>query len=255
MPKLQLLLHNSTISTDNPSFIMGIINANNDSFWKGSRFTGKKAINQALKMIDDGADILDIGAESSRPGATYISEKEEIDALLPLIKQIRKKSNIPISIDTRKLSVMKACFQEGANILNDISALEDDDNLPYFIADSKIPVILMHKKGTPIDMQNNPKYDDIVKEVSDYLIDRCKFAISKGISPNKIILDSGIGFGKNLEHNKKLIVSSSTILQNVQNEIKCNEHPQHIVMALSRKTCIGEMTSQKVENIFNTQKG
>lgn len=248
MAKLQLLLHNKTISTENPSFIMGIINSNNNSFWKGSRFTGKKAINQALKMIDDGADILDIGAESSRPGAKYISDKEELQSLLPLIKQIRKHSDIPISIDTRKLPVMKACFEEGANILNDISALEDDGNLPYFLADSKIPVILMHKKGDPDNMQINPQYDDIITEVSNYLLDRCNFAISKGISPDKIILDAGIGFGKNLNHNKKLILSSGTILQNVQNGLKCELRPNHIVMALSRKTCIGELTSQNVEN-------
>ena len=246
MKKLQLNLQNRIISTENPSFIMGIINANQDSFWKGSRFTGKKAINQALKLIDEGADILDIGAESSRPGANYISEREELKSLLPLIKQIRKFSNIPISIDSRKLSVMKACYEEGADILNDISALEDDEKLPYFLADSKIPVILMHKKGNPKNMQNNPEYEDIVKEVSDYLTTRCQFAISKGISPDKLILDAGIGFGKNLNHNKKLILSSSSILQNVQNELKCNVLPQHIVMALSRKTCIGELTSKKV---------
>ena len=248
MKKLQLNLQNRIISTENPSFIMGIINANQDSFWKGSRFTGKKAINQALKLIDEGADILDIGAESSRPGANYISDREELKSLLPLIKQIRKFSNIPISIDSRKLTVMKACYEEGADILNDISALEDDEKLPYLLADSKIPVILMHKKGNPKNMQNNPEYEDIVKEVSDYLTTRCQFAISKGISPDKLILDAGIGFGKNLNHNKKLILSSSSILQNVQNELKCNVLPQHIVMALSRKTCIGELTSKKVED-------
>lgn len=137
MKKLQLNLHNRIISTENPSFVMGIINANQDSFWKGSRFTGKKAINRALKLIDQGADILDIGAESSRPGANYISDTEELKVLLPLVRQIRKFSNIPISIDTRKLTVMKACFEEGADILNDISALEDDEKIPYFLADSK----------------------------------------------------------------------------------------------------------------------
>jgi len=254
MKKLSLLLHDKTIYTENPSFIMGIINANNNSFWKGSRFTGRNAINQALKMIEDGADIIDIGAESSRPGAVYIKEQDEIKALIPIIKKIRKKSNIPISIDTRKTSVMKACFEEGANILNDISALSDDENLADFVAKSKIPVILMHKKGLPSTMQDNPKYDDVINEVSSYLFQRCKFAISKGIEAKKIILDSGIGFGKNLFHNKKLILGSSTILQNVQNrleydnEIKsCSSVPIHMVMALSRKTCIGELTSKPVK--------
>ena len=156
MNKLSLLLHDKTLNTENPCFIMGIVNANNNSFWKESRFTGKKAVNQALKMIEDGADIIDIGAESSRPGATYISDVEEIKYLIPIIKEIRKHSNIPISIDTRKSTVMKACFEEGANILNDISALEDDENLGDFVAKANIPVILMHKQGNPTTMQNNP---------------------------------------------------------------------------------------------------
>ena len=255
MKNLTLLLHDRMIITENPSFIMGIINANNNSFWKESRFTGQKAINQALKMIDEGADILDIGAESTRPGAKYISEKEELKSLLPLIKEIRKQSNIPISIDTRKMSVMKACFEEGANILNDISALEDDENMASFAAEVKIPVVLMHKKGLPLTMQNNPQYEDVISEVSNYLLKRCEYAILKGIEPEKIILDAGIGFGKNLNHNKNLIISSSKILQNVQNGLEYNNKiltnneniPSHIIMALSRKTCIGELTSKKVD--------
>lgn len=246
MNKLSLLLHDRTLVTENPCFIMGIVNANNNSFWKGSRFSGKKAVNQALKMIEDGADIIDIGAESSRPGATYISDTEEIKKLIPIIKEIRKHSDIPISVDTRKSSVMKACFEEGANILNDISALEDDEKLGNFVAKSNIPVILMHKQGNPTTMQNNPTYTDIISEVSSYLAQRCKYVISLGIAPEKIILDPGIGFGKTLNHNKKLILSSSTILQNIQNELKYNI--PHIVMALSRKTCIGEMTFKKVED-------
>lgn len=255
MKNLTLLLHDRMIITENPSFIMGIINANNNSFWKESRFTGQKAINQALKMIDEGADILDIGAESTRPGAKYISEKEELKSLLPLIKEIRKHSNIPISIDTRKMSVMKACFEEGANILNDISALEDDETMASFAAEVKIPVVLMHKKGLPLTMQNNPQYEDVISEVSNYLLKRCEYAILKGIEPEKIILDAGIGFGKNLNHNKNLIISSSKILQNVQNGLKYNNKilnnnkniPSHIIMALSRKSCIGELTSKKVD--------
>jgi len=255
MKNLTLLLHDRMIITENPSFIMGIINTNNNSFWKESRFTGQKAINQALKMIDEGADILDIGAESTRPGAKYISEKEELKSLLPLIKEIRKHSNIPISIDTRKMSVMKACFEEGANILNDISALEDDENMASFAAEVKIPVVLMHKKGLPLTMQNNPQYEDVISEVSNYLLKRCEYAILKGIEPEKIILDAGIGFGKNLNHNKNLIISSSKILQNVQNGLEYNNKiltnneniPSHIIMALSRKTCIGELTSKKVD--------
>ena len=254
MKNLKLLLHDRILCTENPCFIMGILNANNNSFWQGSRFTGTGAKKKAFKLIEEGADIIDIGAESSRPGATYISEKEEIKSLVPIVKEIRKHSNIPISIDTRKSNVMKACFEEGANILNDISALEDDENMATFVAKANIPLILMHKKGIPTTMQNNPEYEDVLQEISTYLFERCLYGISKGISPEKIILDCGIGFGKSLNHNKKLILNSSTILQNVQNELKykvknlgSENLPTHMVMALSRKTCIGEMTSKKVE--------
>jgi dihydropteroate synthase len=240
---------------------MGIINANKNSFWKGSQFTKQKAINKALKMIDEGADILDIGAESSRPGASYISEKEEIKALIPIIKGIRKKSNIPISIDTRKTNVIKTCVNSGADILNDISALEDGENIAEFVSESKIPVILMHKRGIPFTMQKNTKYADVIKEVSEYLCERADFAFSKGISPEKIIFDLGIGFGKDLNSNLDLIANCDFFKT-------CWKHHQKdgtpILMALSRKSCIGELTGKSVDqrlsgslsaNIFSVIKG
>ena len=117
-----------------------------------------------LFRSEEGADILDIGAESSRPGAEYVSAEEEIKRLIPVIEQIRKFSDIPISVDTRKFSVMKACFESGANILNDISALEDDEKMAPFVAETKIPVILMHKRGLPSQMQKNTQYSNVFRK-------------------------------------------------------------------------------------------
>ena len=155
---LSLFLKDKKITTTLPAFVMGIVNATPDSFWEQSR----GGIERALKLIEDGADILDLGAESSRPGSEYVSKEEEIKRLIPLIEQIRKVSDIPISVDTRKKEVMKAAFEAGADILNDISALEDDEEMATFCASVDIPVILMHKRGNPSTMQNHTQYDKFI---------------------------------------------------------------------------------------------
>lgn len=228
-----LELANKTISTKLPAFVMGILNITPDSFWQAS--CGD--VVSAMKIIDAGADIIDIGGESTRPGASYISEQEELDRIIPVIRAIRKKSDIPISVDTRKKNVMKAAFEEGADILNDISALEDDNELVHFVAKSKIPVVLMHKRGNPKIMQSNTVYTDVFQEVNDYLCERARFAEENGVASNKIIIDPGIGFGKNLESNVNLIKNCGKL---------CSGQYK-ILMALSRKTCIGEMTCQEVD--------
>ena len=145
----ELVLRDRKIITENPAFIMAIVNATPDSFFDGSR----GGLDRALKMIDEGADLLDIGGESTRPGSLYVDAEEEIRRVVPLVEEIRKHSDIPISIDTRKLSVMKEAFNAGADILNDVSALEDDREMAGFCAEKDIPVILMHKKGIPVTMQ------------------------------------------------------------------------------------------------------
>ncbi|WP_407425470.1 dihydropteroate synthase [Treponema sp.] len=228
-----LLLLNRTISTALPSFVMGIVNATPDSFFEKSR----GGVETALRLIDEGADILDIGGESTRPGSEYISADEEIRRVIPVISEIRKVSNIPISVDTRKSEVMKACFEEGADILNDISALEDDEKLASFAAQKEIPVILMHKRGNPSTMQKNTVYQNIFDEVNGYLINRIEFAKARGISEQKIWLDPGIGFGKNTADNFELIRRCGEIAE--------GKFP--LLMALSRKTCIGEVTGRAVE--------
>ncbi len=228
-----LKLKNREIKTNRPAFVMGIVNVTPDSFWCDSR----GGVDHALKLIDEGADILDLGGESTRPGAKYVNESEEVSRLIPVIEGIRKRSDIPISIDTRKSSVMKSCLLSGADICNDISALEDDSEMVNICAQFKIPVILMHKRGTPQTMQCNTVYSDIFDEVNSYLVERALYAEQHGIESDKIILDPGVGFGKDTRGNFNLIRNCG--------KLASGKYP--VLMALSRKTCIGDVTGQTVD--------
>lgn len=233
MKKLELRLSEKIISTDRPAFVMGIVNCTPDSFYEKSR----GGIEQALKLINQGADILDIGGESTRPGSEYISPEEEIRRIIPVIEAIRKESDIPISVDTRKSSVMEAAINAGADILNDVSAMEDDPLMAKLAAKTKIPVILMHKRGIPADMQKNTTYDNVFDAVNQYLQSRVNFAMAEGISGDRIILDPGIGFGKDLNGNLSLIANCGKLCG--------GKYP--VLMALSRKTCIGQLTGKDVD--------
>jgi dihydropteroate synthase len=229
----KLNLASRTIITEHPAFIMGIVNATPDSFWNESR----GGADRALQLIDEGADLLDVGGESSRPGSAYLDAEEEKKRIIPVIREVRKHSNIPISVDTRKSEVMKTAYDAGADILNDISAFEDDAALAPFAAQTKIPVILMHKRGIPVIMQNNTEYADVFAEVSGYLEQRAVFAQQCGISADKIIVDPGIGFGKDL-------AGCITLIRNC-GKLCGGRYP--VLMALSRKTCIGGMTGRTVD--------
>ncbi|OGR10990.1 MAG: dihydropteroate synthase [Desulfobacterales bacterium RIFOXYA12_FULL_46_15] len=186
--------------------IMGILNATPDSFSDGGRFyTYDNAVKHGLKLAKDGAHILDIGGESSRPFAAPVSEQEELDRVIPVIKALAKHISIPISIDTVKSAVAKQALDAGASIINDISAFEKDPAMADLAAQRQTPVILMHMKGTPKTMQVNPDYDDLMMEITSYLASRADYAVKKGIRKEHIILDPGIGFGKTVEHNLVLI--------------------------------------------------
>ena len=245
-----LKLRDRSVTTELPAFIMGIVNATPDSFFDASR----GGVKEALRLIEEGAEILDIGGESTRPGSEYVNADEEIRRVIPVIEGVRRLSDIPISVDTRKFEVMKAAFEAGADILNDISALEDDDRLAPFCAETKIPVILMHKRGNPGTMQKNTVYENIFDEVNEYLESRVQFALEAGIAADKIWLDPGIGFGKDVQGNFQLIRRCGEL---------CNgKYP--VLMALSRKTCIGEVTSRNVAerlsgtlsaNLLSVQRG
>jgi len=186
--------------------IMGILNATPDSFSDGGQFnTLEKAVNQGIRLVNDGAHILDIGGESSRPFAAPVSEAEELDRVIPVIENLSKRIDIPISIDTVKYIVAKEALNAGASIINDISAFEKDPAIADLAALREVPVVLMHMKGTPETMQVNPDYDDLMVDITNYLESRAAYAIEKGIQKNNIILDPGIGFGKTVEHNLVLI--------------------------------------------------
>jgi dihydropteroate synthase len=257
---MPLMLASRTLYTDLPAFIMSIINCTPDSFWAGSRsICTDFSVDKALEHENEGAHIIDLGAESSRPGSEYVSAQEEIDRLIPVIEGIRKHSSIPISVDTRKACVLKAALSAGADILNDISALEDDDQMGRISAEADIPVILMHKRGNPLNMQKNTVYADVLDEVSSYLQQRCRYAFSCGIKPEKLILDPGIGFGKDLHANTLLIQHCDAFLN-----IADSRQQNHVLIALSRKTCIGELTGRSIEqrltgticaNLLAVQKG
>ncbi|HQO91138.1 MAG TPA: dihydropteroate synthase [bacterium] len=193
-------------NTESP-LIMGILNVTPDSFSDGGKFAKfENAVSHAERMILDGADIIDIGGESTRPGSSPVEESEEIKRVVPVIKAIREKfPSTAISIDTTKSRVAEAALDAGADIVNDISGLTFDTNMAVLAAERKAPVVIMHIKGTPRIMQNNPVYDDLFIEMLDFMNNSIELAISKGVSENNIILDPGIGFGKDLNHNIAII--------------------------------------------------
>ena len=194
------------LSKKKQSLIMGILNVTPDSFSDGGKYLEKNtAINHALEMIDEGADIIDIGGESTRPFSDPVSLKEEISRVVPVIEGIRKESDICISIDTTKSQVATAALNSGASVINDVSAMEVDPLMVDVALKFDCPLIIMHMKGTPKNMQDDPQYESLISDIKDYLLDRIDFIISKGINPKKIVIDPGIGFGKTVENNFEII--------------------------------------------------
>ena len=194
------------LSKKKQSLIMGILNVTPDSFSDGGKYLEKNtAINHALEMIDQGADIIDIGGESTRPFSDPVSLKEEISRVVPVIEGIRKKSDICISIDTTKSQVATAALNSGASVINDVSAMEVDPLMVDVALKFDCPLIIMHMKGTPKNMQDDPQYESLISDIKDYLLDRANFIISKGINSKKIVIDPGIGFGKTVENNFEII--------------------------------------------------
>lgn len=185
---------------------MGIVNVTPDSFSDGGRFLGHDAaLAHARRLIAEGADILDIGGESTRPGAAPVSGAEELERVIPLIAAIRADSAVPISIDTMKPAVARAAVAAGASIWNDVSALRGAPEAPAVAAELGCDVVLMHMLGEPRTMQDAPRYDDVVAEVEAFLLARIEAALAAGVARERIWLDPGIGFGKTLEHNLALL--------------------------------------------------
>ena len=188
------------------TLIMGILNMTPDSFSDGGQFKShNKAIDHALKMVEEGANIIDIGGESARPGAEAVQLEEELIRTIPIIEAIRLKSDCLISIDTYKSKVATAALAAGADMVNDISGLTFDHNMASLVAEGNVPVIIMHIKGKPGDMQKNPNYDNLIKEIKAFFEVQIAIAKKAGIDSGNIILDPGIGFGKRLEDNFEII--------------------------------------------------
>ncbi len=195
-----------TLEMNRRTLIMGIVNVTPDSFSDGGHFySAQKAIDHGMQLVDEGADVLDIGGESTRPYSDPVDEKEELDRILPVIENLAKRVLVPISVDTTKASVARKAVASGATIINDISALRMDPQMAATAAHCQVPLILMHMKGTPKNMQVSPVYDDLIQEIIDFLQVATQNAITAGVDPANVILDPGIGFGKTIAHNLTLL--------------------------------------------------
>ncbi|MEB3340729.1 dihydropteroate synthase [Okeania sp.] len=221
------------------TYIMGILNVTPDSFSDGGDFhTLETALIQAKKMVEAGADLIDIGGQSTRPGSEFISIEEELNRVLPIIKLLRSQENIcreiPISVDTTRAIVAEKAVEVGANLINDISAGTYDNEMFSVVADLKVPIILMHIRGTPKTMQKLTDYQNLIGEIYQFLNSRIEEAIKAGITREKIIIDPGIGFAKNYEQNLEIIRNLSRF-----KSLNCP-----ILVGLSRKSFIGKILNQ-----------
>lgn len=193
------------LSFDRP-LVMGVLNVTPDSFSDGGAYLSQEqAVTHALRMISEGADIIDVGGESSRPGAAPVSAEEELARTVPIISGLRRVTSVPISIDTTKSAVASEALRAGADLINDISALRFDPSMATLVAQSGAPVVLMHMQGTPRDMQQDPHYDDCVAEICRFFEERIEFCRAAGISEDRLILDPGIGFGKRVKDNLDIL--------------------------------------------------
>ncbi|MBN2704404.1 MAG: dihydropteroate synthase [Pontiellaceae bacterium] len=224
-----------TIALGSRSLVMGILNTTPDSFSDGGvYFDPAAAVAHALEMEAQGADMIDIGGESTRPGADPVSAEEEIRRTVPVIEGIRAQSNIALSIDTMKAEVAAAAMTAGADIINDVSGFEADPQIVRTAAETQAGVVLMHMKGTPRTMQNAPVYGDVVEEVGAYLAARAAWAEQQGVARERIVLDPGLGFGKTLEHNLELLRGLP--------KLAALGYP--LLIGASRKRFIGAITSR-----------
>lgn len=221
----------SFLFSNRRTWILGVLNATPDSFYAGSRTTEpESAFRLAEKMIREGADALDVGGESTHPGADEVSASEEIDRILPVIDAIHGRwPSVPLSIDTQKAAVARQALAHGANFINDISALRQDPAMVDVVGEHQCPVVLMHMQGTPKTMQREPLYADVVDDVKNFFYERLAFAAAHGIREERIILDPGIGFGKTLEHNLAILKHLKEFLS----------FGRPLLVGVSRKSFIG----------------
>ncbi|RLF45858.1 MAG: dihydropteroate synthase [Thermoplasmata archaeon] len=242
MKKTHEIVIGKTLRTGERTLIMGILNVTPDSFYEGGKYSSvESALERAREMVEEGADIIDVGGESSRPGSLPVSKDEELSRILPVIKAISDELDVPISVDTYRAEVAEEAIKAGAGMVNDITAMGGDENMAGIVSEHGVPICLMHMKGTPQNMQKNPHYDDTMAEITKFLHERAEYAMAKGIDEKNIILDPGIGFGKRtgegIEDNCEIIARLA--------ELKSLGFP--VLVGASRKTFIGNLSNTRVE--------
>jgi dihydropteroate synthase len=217
---------------------MGVLNVTPDSFSDGGRFFDPvRAVQQGIKMAREGADIIDVGGESTRPGSEPVSAAEEIQRAIPVIQALSREVEVPISIDTCKAEVAEAGIDAGGSMINDVTALRGDPEMTRVVAERGVALVLMHMKGTPREMQKDPRYDDLLGEIHSFFSERIRWAESRGVAPEKIVLDPGIGFGKTVQHNLLLIKHLE----------RFRSLGKPILVGTSRKSFIGRVLGAEVD--------
>jgi len=220
------------------TLVMGVVNVTPDSFSDGGKYYQKEsALSHALRLVEEGADILDIGGESTRPGSDFISLDEELRRVMPVVEELAEKAGVPISIDTTKAEVARRALDAGCSMVNDISAMRLDPGMLPLVVERDVPFCLMHMQGMPKDMQVNPSYRDVVGEIAGFLRERAEAAVEAGARRENIIVDPGIGFGKNLDHNLE-------ILRRLR---EFRSLGYHLLLGTSRKSFIGMILDLPVE--------
>ena len=219
--------------------VLGILNVTPDSFSDGGNWIDiDSALMRASQMAAQGADAIDVGGESPRPGSRAISIQEELDRILPPLEKLKSEVALPISIDTRRVEVARAAVDLGASIINDTSALRDDPDLVDLVISKSLDVVLMHRKGTPVDMQESPSYGDVILEISEFFRERLDFFRSRGGDPDNVILDPGIGFGKRLEDNFRIASELE----------RFHDLGVPLMLGASRKACTGVLDGSSVND-------
>jgi dihydropteroate synthase len=221
------------------ALVMGVVNVTPNSFYPDSRAPGsEQAVERAVAMVDEGTDLLDVGGESTRPGAEPVGEDEELERVVPAIEAIRERVDVPISVDTRKARVADRALEAGASIVNDVSAGRDDERLLDVVAEHDADVVLMHRQGQPSDMQDDPTYENVRAEVAGFLTERAQAAVDRGVDREAIAIDPGIGFGKTLEHNLELL-RATDVLAGLG-------YP--LLVGVSRKSMFGDLLDRDVDD-------
>jgi dihydropteroate synthase len=235
--RMDLHLRTQHLQLDRP-LLMGIVNVTPDSFFDGGQYDDpQRAVAHALRLVAEGADLLDIGAESTRPGALPVDEREERRRLLPVVAAVARVVSVPISIDTSKAEVARAALDAGAVLINDVTALQGDRAMVDVVAEAGAGLVMMHMQGSPETMQQAPHYDDVVREIGQFFAERTRFAMDHGVERDRIVLDPGIGFGKTLTHNLDLLANLHVF----------RELGFPLMIGPSRKGFIGQLTQQSVD--------